>query len=127
MDRIAEWCLLICVVVLTVWGMVHALSKQHRRSKQVLDEWSEQTEESDELEEPPLIEKHVTVMDKLCVSEVVGVRYPEHRDVYQLAVRYDDGNVETLTVEKMIFDTVPLHSRGTLAFVGDRVYGYCED
>ncbi len=124
----AEWVMAVllfsAILIAGVCGGVYALAKTHRTTEDIEQEWEEAEEAVDEA---PLIEQHVYVLEKVCTATVEGIKHPVCRETYALIVRSDEGETKTHVVDREIWMTVPDRGFGTLAFVGDRVYGFCED
>ncbi len=115
---------LILYVALFVFGILciaMPFVKRHRTDQQIAEKWEEDGEE------PPLTERHVRVLETYVVSEIVGVRMPKHRNIFNITVRFDDGTTEIIEVDEAVYASIRPDTSGTLAFVGDRVFGYCED
>ncbi len=120
-ENIIIWVILIGLPLLFVWSVVRRLIKRHRTSQRIQAEWSGSQDE------PPLVEQHVRVIDKRYHTESVGIKTPTLKHHFIITVQYDNGSANELSVDKDIFDTISDNAVGTLAIVGERVYGFCED
>ncbi len=124
-EWIAAVVLFAALLIFGAWGAVTAILKTYQTTEEIEEEWDAVA--ASETEEVPLIERHVYVLEKTCTSTVEGIKYPVCRNTYTLIVRTDDGETVAYDVDHEIWLTVRELRFGTLAFVGDRVYGYCED
>ncbi len=120
-DMIIGWVIYIVLFVFGVLCIAMPFVKRRRTDRQIAEEWEEDGEE------PPLTERHVYVLETYVVSEVVGIKMPKHRNIFNVTVRFDDGTTEIIEVDEAVYASIRPDTSGTLAFVGNRVYGYCED
>ncbi len=121
LDIVFGWILLIVCTGGLIAGMIVRLVRERRKTKRILNEWASPHKE------PPLTEHHVVVLEKQCYTSESGHKMPRHHRHFGIKVQYDDGSQRWLRVEEELYHTMEEHAVGTLALVGDRVYGFCKD
>lgn len=120
-ETVLFWTILIGLTGACVIGYARKFIRRRRINRQIETEWRSPQKK------PPLIEQHVRIIDKRCYTESVGIKTPICREVYIIIAATDDGKKAEHTVDKEMYLAIPDNAVGTLAIVGDRVYGFCED
>ena len=115
------WVLLVVCTGGFFASMIVRLCRERRKSRRILKEWDTAPAQ------PPLIEQHVTVIEKQCYTSESGHKWPQHHRHFGVKVRQDNGKERWLRVDEEMYHTMEEHAVGTLALVGDRVYGFCPD
>ena len=113
--------LLIVLCVLFVIGIIAALLKRYKVNRRIEQEWRKPPKQ------PPLREIHVAIRAKQCFTRSEGFKTPRCVRVFQIRVLPDGARPVTYTVDEELYHAIREKVVGTLAFAGDRVYGFCED
>ena len=120
-DMVRNWTILIVSVAWLAATIVGQLVRVRRKTKRILKEWDTSPEE------PPLKEYRVVILEKQCYTQESGIKTPRHHCRFGIKVLMDNGEERWFGVDEDVYHTVEEDAVGTLALVGDRVYGFCEE
>ncbi len=120
-EYILGWVLIVGLPLALIGTIIRRLVLERRKTRRILKEW-----ESPSVS-PSVREYHGTVVEKQCYTEESGLKTPRHHRRFGIRLRTDDGKHIWFAVEEAVYHTIREHAVGTLAVVGDRVYGFSED